>query len=205
MDTRQDQAGTREPAGLTIAFVAAAAAMSVGLRLVPRLYSFSPVAAVIWNLAPVGALGLFAGSRLRWYWACLVPVLAMLAADLLLMRPLAAMGQPAFHDGTLVVYASMALYALIGRGVGRSGSPVRIAAGSLLGSTQFFLLTNFVFFYGQSSIYPRTLAGLAECYYMGLEFFGKTLAGDLLYAGLFFGTYAALLHLPQREKASQPV
>jgi hypothetical protein len=205
METRQDQGTAREPAGLAIAFVIGAAAISVGIRLIPRLSSFSPVAPFLWNFMPVGALGLFAGARLRSRWAFLVPVLVMMVADIILMKPLAAAGQPTFDEGTPVVYLSMAIYSFIGRGmVGREISPLRIGAGSILGSVQFFVLTNFISFYATGNTYPRTFMGLIECFAAGVPFCRGTFVGDLLYSGYFFGTYAVLLHLVQREKASEP-
>ena len=43
--------------------------------------------------------------------------------------------------------------------------------------------------------YPHTPAGLASCYIVGLPLFDNTLAGDALYATLFFGTFALAEHL----------
>ncbi|MFT7246937.1 MAG: hypothetical protein ACI82A_004317 [Candidatus Azotimanducaceae bacterium] len=36
------------------------------------------------NMAPIGALGLFAGAHLDSRWACVVPLVALLLGDLLL-------------------------------------------------------------------------------------------------------------------------
>jgi hypothetical protein len=206
MDTRQDQPSSREGTLLTWAFVAAAAALAVFVRLAPYWFGLSKGEQYFWHLVPVGALGLFAGARLRGRAAYLVPVLTMLAADLLLVRPLAEKGLAAFSWGTPVIYASFVLYVALGRVVREVGWPVSVLPGCLLGSAQFFLVTNFIVWLGgDGTLYPKSFAGLVECYVAGLPFLRNTAAGDLLYTGLFFGLHAVLLHLPQRQKASQPV
>jgi hypothetical protein len=205
MDTRRDQAEGREPLGPTLAFVAVAAAVAVVLRVAPRWLDPSGTGQFVWNLMPVGALGLFAGVRLRSRWAYLVPVLVMLASDLLLIRPLAQQGYSAFSWYRPVLYASFALYPVLGRLARRFGWPWSVVAGCGLGSLQFFLVSNFlVWLAGDGRPYAMTVGGLVECYTFALPFLRNTAAGDLLYTGLLFGLYAVLVTLPQREKASQP-
>ena len=59
--------------------------------------------------------------------------------------------------------------------------------GSLAASTLFFLLSNFgVWLAGW---YPMTGAGLLSCYAYAIPFFGYTVAGDLLFTVLLFGSY----------------
>jgi hypothetical protein len=206
MDMRQDQPSTREPAVLTWAFVIAAAAATVAMRLAPRWLGLTEKDSYFWQLMPVGALCLFAGARLRGWQAFLVPPLVMLASDLLLIRPLAQQQQSAFSWGTPIIYASFTLYTVFGRLARRTAWPWSICLGCVLGSFQFFLVTNFlVWMGGDGSLYPKTWAGLVECYVAGVPFVKNTVAGDVLYTGLFFGLHAVLLQLPQREKASQPV
>src|SRR5262245_40816585 len=97
----------------------------------------------VWHLMPVGALALFAGSRLRSRWAYLVPVAAMLLSDLLLIAPLAKLDMSAFSWETPLIYGSFLLSVLIGRCVRRDEtSPGVVGGAALLGSLQFFLLTN---------------------------------------------------------------
>ena len=40
-------------------------------------------------------------------------------------------------------------------------------------------------------MYPKTTAGLIECYTMGLPFFRNTLISNLFYATVLFGVYEA--------------
>ena len=198
--------------GLAWAFVAVLTALTVAYRLVPYLCDLSHQARYVWNLTPVGALALFAGARLRSRLAYLVPLVAMGLSDLLLVKLLADRGMRAFSWGTPLIYAAFLIYAVLGRAlVGRSFSPLRIGGAAVLGAVQFFLLTNFaVWAFGTS--YPKTLAGLLECYAAGVPFYRQgtapfflfTLAGDLLYSGLFFGLYAVALAAAERRKAEQP-
>jgi hypothetical protein len=200
--------------GLAWAFVAGLTVAVVVYRLVPYLCDLSHQARYVWNLTPVGALALFAGARLRSPLGLLVPLAVMALSDVLLIKPLADLGMRAFSWGTPLIYAAFLTYALLGRGlVGRSFSPLRIGGAAVLGAVQFFLLTNFaVWLLGDGLTYPKTLAGLLECYAAGVPFYRQgetpfflfTLAGDLLYSGLFFGLYAVALAAAERRKAEQP-
>jgi hypothetical protein len=74
---------------------------------------------------------------------------------------------------------------------------VRVAAYGVLGSTLFFVFTNFGVWLG-SSMYPQTWAGLVECYVAGIPFYKNTLAGTLFYSAVLFGGFALLRQrLPQ--------
>jgi hypothetical protein len=198
--------------GLAWAWVAGLTAAAVAYRLVPYLLKFGHDLQYIWNCTPVGALALFAGARLRSRWGLLVPLVVMALSDLLLVKPLADLGMRAFSRGTPLIYAAFLLYAVFGRTlVGRSFAPLRVGGAAVLGAVQFFLLSNFtVWAFGTT--YPRTWAGLLECYAMGIPFYRQgtapfflyTLFGDLFYSGLFFGLYALALHAAERRKAEQP-
>jgi hypothetical protein len=50
------------------------------------------------------------------------------------------------------------------------------------------VITNFaVWAFG--GLYPHSLTGLTECYFLAIPFFRNTLLGDLFYSGAFFGGY----------------
>jgi hypothetical protein len=198
-----NQASVNRP-GLTWLLAVGFALLAVVIRLVP--YVLGPNTVWPWNLTAVGALGLFAGARLRSRAAYLVPLAALVVSDLLLWQPLADQGFPAFGRLTPFRYACFLLYALIGRFLVNKTSPLWIGGGSLAGSVLFFLLTNFgVWVFGDGVTYIKTLAGLIECYVAAIPFFQNTLAGDLGFTALFFGLYAVLLPVTARQKASQPV
>ncbi len=151
------------------------------------------------NFAPIAAMALFAGYYFRHsLTAVLVPLSAMLISDCFL----------GFYEGQLmaVVYAMLTLpvalrplarrFLAIERGhVARSAvSLVGLLCCSAGSSLLFFAATNFAVWYG-SAWYPQNWQGLAECYLAAVPFFKYTLLGDLFYASLLFGGYAAAIHL----------
>jgi hypothetical protein len=153
---------------LALAMIAVAAA----LRIAPHP----------WNFTPVGAMALFSGAMIKdRRLAFAFPVFALLAGDVFV----------GFYKlGLMVlVYASFLLNVLIGRALEKRRTFLRIAGATLLGSLQFFLVTNFAVWWLLNS-YPKTASGLVACYLAGLALFRNTVAGDALYAGLFFGGFA---------------
>lgn len=135
-----------------------------------------------WNFTPVGAMALFSGAVIKdRRLAFAFPLLALFAGDLF----------TGFYKFSLMlmVYASFLLSVLIGRFLQGRRTVLRISSGTLLGSVQFFLVTNFAFWWLLDS-YPKTARGLAACYAAGLPLVWNTLAGDAFYAALFFGGFA---------------
>jgi hypothetical protein len=151
---------------LALAIIALAAA----LRIAPHP----------WNFTPVGAMALFSGAIIRdRRVAFIFPLLAVFAGDIFI----------GFHKLMPVVYASFLVSVAIGFWLRDRRTVGRISAATLLGSVQFFLVTNFaVWAVGLS--YPRDTAGLAACYVAGIPFFWNTLAGDVAYVVLFFGSFS---------------
>jgi hypothetical protein len=153
-----------------------AAALTVAgalLRIAPHPFNF----------APVGGVSLFAGARLRGWQAWLLPLLLMAVTD-----PLVG----GYSKSTPFVYASFLVNVWLGRMLLRhSESPLRVAAPAVAGSLQFFLLTNLAVWL-MGSLYAHDWSGLVQCYAAGIPFYGRTLVGDLFYAGVFFGLHAWL-------------
>jgi hypothetical protein len=133
-----------------------------------------------WNFTPIGAMALFSGAMFRdRRVAFLFPLAALFAGDLFV----------GFHRLIPFVYASFLLSVWIGTGLDNKRGILRVGGAVLLGALQFFLITNFAI-WRVFDTYPHTPTGLAACYIAGLPFFGNALAGDALYATLFFGTFA---------------
>jgi hypothetical protein len=138
-----------------------------------------------WNFTPIGAMALLSGAMFRdRRVAFLFPLVALFAGDLFV----------GLHRLIPVVYASFLLSVLIGTWLANRCSISRIGGAVFLGALQFFLVTNFAA-WQLFGTYQHTPAGLAACYIAGLPFFGNTLAGDALYATLFFGMFALAEHL----------
>jgi len=172
-------------AGLLLAL--ALIGLCVAVRLLPHVSNFSPVAAA----------ALFAGAMLgRRSLALLVPVAAMLIADLIL----------GFYDWRVmaVVYAALALPALIGiLAQSRRVWPVAIG-GALAASLIFFVTTNFAV-WAFSGMYSLDGAGLLQCYIAALPFLKYTAAGDLFWSVALFGGASLLrAHSRPAQTAFQP-
>ena len=144
------------------------------------------------NFAPVGAVGVLAGRTMTRARAIAITLAAMLLSDAALS---AIHGWPLL-DATLPFrYAGFAAYALLAHALrGRRGGALA-AAG--LGAVAFFLLSNLGVW--ASGAYGYTAAGLEACYVAAIPFFGRTLAGDLLWTvALVLAFRAVAARAPRR-------
>ncbi|PHQ34552.1 DUF6580 family putative transport protein [Rhodopirellula bahusiensis] len=145
----------------------------IGVAVASRLLPHPP------NFTPLAAMCLFAGA---------VTVSPRIMAAAVIIAMLVSDAVLGFHSLMPVVYGCLLANVFIGRKLlGANANAFKIVAGSLIGSVLFFLVTNLgVWFVA----YPSTLTGLTACFTAAIPFFQYTLAGDLLYTGLFFGVYA---------------
>ncbi len=168
-----------------VAIVAAAVALRLALVDIP-------------NFAPVSAAALFAGYLFRSRRvALMVPLLILLVSDRLIG------GYDLWL--MLVVYSCLSLPVLfrgaLRRAIRFGGGAAQAASGvlALLGCTAvcsviFFVATNFACWV-VTPWYPRSWAGLWECYISALPFFRYTLAGDMFFASAAFTAYGVSLRL----------
>ncbi len=142
-----------------------------------------------WNATPVMAIALFGGTHLSKRYAIILPLVIVAVSDLLI----------GWHSTVPFTWGAFALTGLLAWRLRPEPDWGRIAATSLTGSLIFFVITNFgVWMTGE--LYPQTFEGLRQCYVVAIPFFRNTLAGDVVYTAVFFGTYALagrLLPLPQ--------
>jgi predicted small integral membrane protein len=164
---KNNRKNMNKPRFTVLAGIILAAAAS---RLIPHPPNFTPVAA----LALFGGAS-FASKRV----ALLVPLAAMFLSDLVLGLSLI----------TPVVYGSFALIVGLGLWLRRRKSFSRVAFAAIASALLFFVLTNFGV-WALGSWYPKTWAGLADCYVAAIPFFRNTLASSLLYSALLFGGWA---------------
>ena len=133
------------------------------------------------NFAPIGALGLFAGAYVQQQRAWLIPLAALFISDIFI----------GFYTPIVMlsVYVSFALSAVVGRYVlFNKRSVLRIGGSAVASATILFVLSNLAF-WTTGLFYPLTLDGLIACYINAIPFYGNTLAGDLFYSAILFGTY----------------
>ncbi len=143
------------------------------------------------NFAPVGALSLFAGARLRGWQAYLLPIALMAATD-----PF----RGGYSFATPFVYASFLINVWIGSRLRHTENPAWIASAALVGSAQFFLISNLPMWLAPTSLYGHTLGGLIACYVAAIPFFRNTLLSDMLFAAVFFGLHALLSRVAVRSE-----
>ena len=145
--------------------------LGVAARLVPHP----------WNATPVMAIALFGGTYVSRRWAILLPLSIVAISDVWL----------GWHNTIPFTWGAFALTGMLAWWIRRHLSVGRVITASLAGSLLFFVLTNFgVWLIGD--LYPRTPAGMWECYVAAVPFFRSTLLGDLVFTGVLFGAHALL-------------
>jgi hypothetical protein len=132
------------------------------------------------NFTPLAATALFAGAHLsNRKLAFAIPLGALFLRDVLI----------GLHVLMPFTYACTALSVCLGFWLKRRESIPKIAAASLSNSIVFFLVTNFGVWLALGT-FPRTANGLVDCYVAGIPYFRNTIAGDLLYTAVIFGSMA---------------
>jgi hypothetical protein len=163
---------------MDLALVAFLIGLDVAARLLPHAPGFMPVA----------ASALFAGRVLR------IPALAVIVPLLAMALSNAALPGEDWRIA-LVVFAVMAVPALVGMLSRRYAGAVAIVAAMVFCSLFFFAASNFaVWAFG--GLYPHNLEGLTQCYVLALPFLDKTLMGDLFWTAALFGAAWLVQHGP---------
>lgn len=148
----------------------------VGVAVLSRLLPHPP------NVTPLAALALTGAFYLDRRFAFVLPLAAMIVSDLIL----------GVHLIMPFVYVSFAAIAGMGLLLRTRRSVPVIAGATLGGSVLFFIVTNFgVWLMGDGGAYPKTVAGLVECYVAAIPFFRNTLIGDIAYVAVLSSIFEA--------------
>lgn len=144
-----------------------------------------------WHFTPVAASLLFFGAHAsrRRFW---FPVALLALSDVILTKYV--YGLPLAWD-QFVTWAWYAAILLLGTRLRENSKPLWILASAMASSVSFFLVSNFAV-WASSNMYPKTFAGLMTSYTMGLPFFPRGLAGDLVFTAVLFAI-PVLLNLPE--------
>lgn len=160
-------------------------ALLIAFGVIGRLVPHPP------NVTPVLALALVAGALLPRRRAVAVPLATMAVSDLFL----------GLHPLVPFTWGSFLLVTLFSARLLRKKPSVRHALVlSIAGSTFFFVVTNAAY-WASSPMYPKTLAGLGEAFFLALPFFRNMILGDLTFTALVFG---ALALAGARQRQSLP-
>ncbi len=161
------------------------------------------------NFTAIGAIAVFGGSVIKdKKMAFLLPLSALLLSDvcLQLFTPI-----PGFYGkGQFFIYGSFLLITWLATFI-KNRSATNIALAAVWSSLLFFAISNFSVWLFSTALYPKTLAGLAACYWAAIPFYEGRIAGsfllngivgDLFFSGLLFGAYALI---EKRVTATSPV
>jgi len=161
-------------------------AVLIALGVAGRLLPHPP------NFTPMAAIALFAGFIfVKRYMSIVAVVAAMLLTDYFAFGYLSP---DWFASKSMVVVYLALLFPIVFRGfLQKKLGVMRIAGAALASSTVFFVATNFSV-WAFSPMYEKTFAGLVLCYTTAIPFFQNTIAGDMMWSGIVFGSYFALRH-----------
>lgn len=157
-----------------------------------------------WGFVPQLAMALFGGAVIRNKGlAFVLPLLSMFLSDVLyeVLYRTSYSAIQGFYDGQVTNYLLFAGITFIGFWM-RNLRPARIAAGSVIAPTIYFLLSNLQVWidgggYGRS----KTVAGLMQCYADGLPFYKGYLLGTVFFSIVLFGLYFLFQRNVQPQKS----
>jgi len=136
------------------------------------------------NFTAVGGALLYFGARRSWR-EMLLPLTALMATDYFLTV------YSYHYSFRLQDYAATWVWYVMAMALGQillhaKTTAVRVAAGTLLGPTSFFLVSNYAVWVSGWG-YPKTLAGLGACFAAAVPFYRNDLLSTAIVAGLAFG------------------
>jgi len=130
------------------------------------------------NFTAIGAVALFAGAFINdKKLSFIIPVFIMMLSDLILG-----------YSMVISVYISFIIMVLLGSLLEKNQNGIRIINTTLIASLVFFLITNFSVFL-TSSLYPKNIIGLIECYTLAIPFFMNTIMGNIIYSLIMFYSF----------------
>ena len=143
------------------------------------------------NFSPIGGMALFGAAYFsKKHWAILVPFIALWLSSLILDNTTLAH----YYDHFVwfshpYVYIAILVIVAFGWVMLKKVKPANLVGASIGASLIFFLVSNFGVWLTSTVVYAKTFGGLMACYAAGLPFFGYTLAGDLFYIMVIFGSF----------------
>jgi hypothetical protein len=136
------------------------------------------------NFTAVGGALLYFGARRPWR-EMLAPLAVLVAADYFLT--VYAYNYSFRWQAYVTTWAWYLAAMALGQILLRSRTTfLRVAAGSLLGPTSFFVVSNYAVWAG-GGMYPPTLGGLGACYVAAIPFYRNDLASTAIVCAAAFG------------------
>jgi hypothetical protein len=145
------------------------------------------------NFSPMIGMAIFAGAIIKdKKLAFALPLFSMFLSDVMFEVFKIA---PGFWGwGQLVGYGIFALITVIAFSL-KKPTVLKVAGYSIISSVIFFVLSNAAFFILDNPIYhtyTQNFNGFINCYVQAIPFFRTSLAADLVYSAVLFGSYYLL-------------
>ncbi len=152
------------------------------------------------NFGAIGAIALFGGAYFsNRALGLLLPLGVLFLSDLIL----GITGQTALYGAQPYVYGGFLLIGVLGFALRHNKNISKIVGGSLGGSLVFFLVSNLGVWF-TSGLYAKTFGGLMSCFVAAIPFFKYTIAGDMVFNTIFFGSaYLLTQQFPKVMLTSQ--
>lgn len=135
------------------------------------------------NFAPVGALFVYSGARMKGIGAWIVPALVMVITDWIL--GFSRYGIGTWTVATIFVYAALFLNIAIGRLLSNTENAALVVGTTAAASVQFFITSNLGVWL-TSGMYSLDFAGLVQCFTLAVPFYRNTFASDLVFTCVLF-------------------
>lgn len=162
--------------------------VAASLRLIPQPPNFSPI----------GAIALFSGAIfISKVWKYILPIAILYFSDFMLNNGLLrtwfseSEGLVFFSQYMIPNYIAFVLAIIIGHLFIKKITVSRVLGGAISFSVVFFLISNFGVWLSTPT-FTKDFAGLTSAYIAGWPFFQNTIAGNLVYCTILFGSYAAI-------------
>lgn len=164
------------------------------------------------NFSPMLGASVVAGIVLSGPMALVVPIVSMVASDLVLFfKQASGVNGMGFFDWMSfqpVIYLLMGLSVWLGTVAKRFRNSPNLITGTMAGlssSVSFFILSNFVTWLDPWGwkMYTMDWNGLIQCFVMALPFFTPTLVSTVIFVPLFLGLFSVIsskLNLPKQYK-----
>ena len=151
------------------------------------------------NFTAVGGGLLYFGAR-RPRREAVIAAALMALSDVCLTR--LVYGFPFHLRGYVVTWLWYGAVCLLGSGLLRRVTALRVVSAVLASSTSFLVLSNAVVWL-RSGMYPHTAAGLAACFTAALPFYANDLVSTSLTCGVLFGLPAVARRMREAMTAGQ--
>ena len=136
------------------------------------------------NFSPVLSLAFLGGMYLKGRQAVLVPLALIIISDFMIGS----------YPLMFVTWGSIVMISALGLWLKEKKSFVNVLGGSIASAVIFFIVSNFG---AWLALYPHTISGLQQCYFLAIPFFRSTLVSSVAYSLAFYTAYEWLLKRSQ--------